>query len=257
MKDEQLRSILDYMEMSGGFASVKTLADEMGVSEMTIRRYLAKLEGNGSVARVSSGAVRTHQLREGDQDFKAALQHYEQEKRAIASHAVSLLNKRQIIFLDTGSTCYYVARYLPEDASITVITYSLDIVSALRNRKGIRVINPGGELDSTLNVLAGPQAEQVLSSFNADIAFLGVGGIDPRLGTQENTLVQIPLKRTMARNSTHSYVLADSSKLGHRSYFTGTPLTELREVITTTAADPKQVQMVRDAGVIVTTVSLE
>ena len=257
MKDKQLRAILDYLEMTGGFASVKTLADEMDVSEMTIRRYLVKLEENGSIARVSSGAIRTHQLREGDQDFHASLRHYEREKRAIANHAVSLLSNRHIIFLDTGSTCYYVARYLPEDTSITVITYSLDIVSALRNRKGIRVICPGGELDNTLNVLAGPQAEQVLSSFNADIAFLCVGGIDPRLGTQENTLVQIPLKRTMARNSTENYLLADSSNLGHRSYFTGTPLNELKEVITTTAADPKQIQLLRDGGLAVTTVSLE
>lgn len=256
MKDRQLRAIVDYLEMTGGFATVRTLADELNVSEMTIRRYLIRLEENGSVARVTSGAIRTHQLREGDKGFQAALQHFEREKRAIATHAVSLLNERNTIFLDTGSTCYYVARYLPEDTDITVITYSLDIVSALRNRKGIRVVCPGGELDGTLNVLAGPQAEQVLSSFTADIAFLGVGGIEPRLGTQENTLVQIPLKRTMAQNSTENYVLADSSKLGHRSYFTGTALSDLREIITTTAADSKQIQFLRDAGLKVTTVPL-
>lgn len=249
MKEELLRAILDYVEMSGGFASVKALADHMGTSEMTIRRYLTQLEERGSVARVSAGAVRTHHIREGDSELTAALRKYEAQKRAIARFAVSLISARQTIFMDTGSTCYYAAKYLPEENNLTVITYSLDIVSALRNRRGIRVICPGGELDSTLNVFAGPHAEEVLSSFTADIALLGVGGIVPELGTQENTLVQIPLKRVMNRNSRQSYVLADSSKLGHRSYFTGTPTRELHDIVTTTEAAPAHIDRLEDVGV--------
>ena len=257
MKDDVQQSILDYIEMSGGFASVKGLAMEMNVSVMTIRRHLMQLEERGSIARVRAGAIRTHDLREGDDDLSVALRHFEEEKREIAHHAINLIKSRQTIFLDTGSTCYYVAKYLPEDRSLNVITYSLDIVSALRNRRGVRVICPGGELDSTLNVFAGPHAEGVLSSFIADIALLGVGGIEPELGTQENTLVQIPLKKTMARNSKESYILADSSKLGHRSYFTGIPIGELDRIVTTNAGDERQIQLLRAAGLIVTVVPVE
>jgi DeoR/GlpR family transcriptional regulator of sugar metabolism len=257
MKDELLGSIVDFIEMSGGFASVKTLADEMSVSEMTIRRYLLILEKRGSIARVSAGAVRQHNLREGDDDLIVALRHFEKEKRAIAAYAATLVENRQLIFLDTGSTCYHVATNLPMDCRLTVITYSLDIVSALRHRRDIRVICPGGELDSTLNVFAGPHAEQTLSSFTADLALLGAGGIDPGLGTQENTLVQIPLKRIMSRNSNNSYLLLDSSKLGHRSYFSGTPVSEIRNIITTTAADSVQLSYLKAAGIAVTSVPVD
>ncbi len=256
MKDKQGQKIVAYIEMSGGFASVEDIARVMDVSVMTVRRHLTELEEQGSIARVRAGAIRTHQLREGDEDFTASLKHYEDEKRAIARHAVGLVSSRQTLFLDTGSTCYYVAKYLPEDKSITVITYSLDIVSALRNRRGIRVICPGGELDSILNVFAGPQAEQTLGSFAADISLLGVGAVDLSAGTQENTIVQIPLKTLMAKNSRTSYLLADSSKLGKRSYFSAIPLAELSHVITTTAAEAAHVEALRRAGIEVTQASI-
>lgn len=247
--------ILEYIEIAG-FASLNELSEQLGVSEMTVRRHLARLEEQGSVARIRAGAVRTNHVQGADQAFSQKLWKYREEKMAIARHAASLLSYGQTVFVDTGSTCFYLARSFPIDKQLTVITHSLIIVNALRGNPGVRVICPGGELDSALHVFAGPHAERLLDSFTADIAFVATDGIDLARGTQEDNLVQIPLKSTMNRNARESYLLADSSKLSFRSYFTGTPLSDLAHVITTSKANAEHVVALRDAGIEVTVVEM-
>jgi len=240
--------VAEYVELHG-FASTDQIAKRFSVSEMTIRRALQRLEENRRLIRVRSGAVPGRSIHTYGRGFVTNMYLHRDEKQEIARFAVGLVSGCRTLFLDTGSTCYLVAKMLPENSGITVITYSLDIVSALRSKPGVRVVCPGGELDSTLNVFAGPHAEQILESFTADVSLLGAGAVDNRMGTQEDVLVQIPIKKIMNRNSTRSYLLVDSGKLGRRSYFSSIPVDQIAHIITSEKADMKFVEHVRQAGV--------
>jgi DeoR/GlpR family transcriptional regulator of sugar metabolism len=245
--------VAEYIELCG-FCPNNDIAKRFNVSEMTVRRCLDRLEDLGRVRRVRSGAVSVKHTRSHARGLTDNLFRQREQKQAIASHAAALIREGQTIFLDTGSTCYYLAQEIMENAGITVITYSLDIVSALRGKPGIRVICPGGEYDATLNIFAGPHAETLLGSFKADLAFLGVGAIDPETGTQENTIIQTPLKAIMNANARHSYVLADSTKFGHRSYFDSIPISQIRHVITSTALEQRYTVILQEKGIQVETV---
>ncbi len=244
-----------YIEVAG-FASLEELSRNLQISEMTVRRQLSRLEKEGTVVRIRAGAVRTTQAQGADQAFSQKLSQNKEEKKAIAKYAATLVDYGQTLFIDTGSTCYYLAKRLPTDKQLTVITHSLIIVNALRDNPGVRVICPGGELDSALNIFAGPHTERLLNSFNADLAFVATDGLDLERGTQENSLVQTPIKATMNKNARTSYLVTDSSKLNYRSYFTGTPLKDLHHIVTTSRAEPEYLEALRNAGVEVTAIPL-
>lgn len=247
--------VAEFVELQG-FASTEKIAKRFSVSEMTVRRSLQRLEDNKRLLRVRSGAVPGRSIHTYGRGFVANLYQHRDEKLEIARYAVSLVTGCRTLFLDTGSTCYLVAKLLPENTGLTVITYSLDIVSALRSKAGIRVVCPGGELDASLNVFAGPHAERVLETFTADISLLGAGAVDEIMGTQEDVLVQIPIKTVMNRNGQRSYLLVDSGKLGRRSYFSSIPLDQISQLITSEKADPEFVRRIREAGVHVVTVPI-
>lgn len=250
-----LRSAYDdvhqYIDIAG-FASLDELAQNLNISEMTVRRQLTRLEEEGIVVRIRAGAIRATLGRGADRAFSQKLYLNMEEKKTIANYSTTLVEYGQTIFIDNGSTCYYLSKCLPTDKQLTVITHSQIIVDVLRENPGVRVICPGGELDSAINIFAGPHTERVLDSFIADLAFFTTDGLDLTRGTQENSLVQTPIKATMNRNARDSYLVADSSKLNCRSYFTGTPLEDLRHVITTSRAETEHVNALKRVGIAVT-----
>lgn len=234
-----------------GFISVRDIARRFEVSEVTARRYLKRLGALPDVRLIRGGAVSLQPaLRQVfGQSILVGLERQRREKLALAAYAASLIEFGETIFIDSGSTCYYLVRALPENRNLTVITHSLDVAVAAKGLRGVRVICPGGEVDDVLNIFFGTLAERQFASFYADRAFLGVGSLDVRRGTHESTLVEVPLKNLLNRNSRHSYLVADSSKFGRHANFGSIELAEVRTVVTTQAADPLACETLRSAGV--------
>lgn len=249
------KDVSEFVDLHG-FASTEELAERFSVSEMTVRRCLLRLEDQGQIMRVRAGAIPGRQARTHGRGFVDNLYRARNEKQQIALRAVEIIRGARTVFLDTGSTCYFVARLIPENVGLTVITHSLDVVAALRDKAGVRVVCPGGELDSNLNVFAGPHAERIIESFTADFSLLGTGALDIKMGTQENTLVQIPIKSIMNKNSARSFLLLDSSKFGRRSYFSGIPIDNITDIITTERTENRYIQDLRSIDITVDVVSV-
>jgi len=242
--------LVEYLRFRG-FVAVADLARRFEVSEVTARRYLKRLGALPDVRLVPGGAVSLQPaLRQVfGQSILMGLERNRGEKLALAAYAAALIEYGETIFVDSGSTCYYLVRALPENRNLTVITHSLDVAVAAKGLRGVRVICPGGEVDDVLNIFAGPLAERQFASFYADRAFLGVGSIDARSGTHESTLVEVPLKNLLNRNCRHSYLVADSTKFSRHANFGCIALGDLRTILTTEAADKASVDALRTAGV--------
>jgi len=189
-----------------------TLADELGVSSMTIRRDVRILEEAGHITTTRGGA--SAQLTNSkDILINPRAQDQSAAKSQIGQYAASLIEKGEVIFLGTGSTTAVFAQFLPSNLDLTVITPSLPHASVLAAR-GVNVVSTGGVVATADLAQTGAVAHDALLRFFATRTVIGSGGISQRGGLTEFDQVIADLNRVMVERSEEVMVLADPSKCG-------------------------------------------
>ncbi|MBN2292247.1 MAG: DeoR/GlpR transcriptional regulator, partial [Pirellulales bacterium] len=107
-RNQRQESILELLARRGRL-NVDDLADELGVTAMTIRRDLAAMEKTGVLTRTHGGCVlQSPFVRE--LPFSQKEQQHREQKYAIACAAVGMLKSGDRVYLDTGTTAVHVAR---------------------------------------------------------------------------------------------------------------------------------------------------
>ena len=171
------------------------------------------------------------------------------EKRAIARVAAGLVHAGERLFLDAGSTCRFLAEALPDNRDLTIITHSLDNVSALAHRPGFHLILLGGAFDPRLNAFISPMTETALAAFHADTAFLGAVGVDEHGGVSSNSLSEERIKALMALQAGATILLTDGSKLGTVAFRAVLPLSRVSCIITDAGASARICAAFRRKGI--------
>ncbi len=203
-----------------GAVRVADLVDELGVSDMTVRRDIAELAQAGLVRRVHGGAVGVEaRHRSADEPgFEAKRGWAAAEKAAVARLAAGLIEPGQSVALSAGTTTHLLAREIASSAALrplTVVTNSLPVAEALHTAAspaGLDVILTGG-VRTPSDALVGPVADGSLSRLRVDTAYLGVHGLDEDGLTTPNLLEAATNQALLAR-ATQLTVLADHTKWG-------------------------------------------
>jgi len=193
--------------------SIDDLAGRFGVSGMTVRRDLERLEARGDVIRTHGGAALAQRLT-FEFSFREKQNRKSGAKSRIAESAARHIEDGHVVILDTGTTTLEIARRVLGRRNVTVITTSLAIVSALQFAAGVRIVLLGGFLRGGSPDLHGPLTEQNMEMFRADVAFLGADAVDLDGNTYADDLQVVNLDRKMAASAAHVIVVADSSKFG-------------------------------------------
>src|SRR5690606_29319681 len=107
MEAQERRDLIERRILSDGEANFKTLSQEFGVSEMTVRRDLELLEQSGSVRRIMGGAIAVHGTAV-EPGFDARALVSAREKVGISIAAVEHLIPGETVVLDSGSTALAV-----------------------------------------------------------------------------------------------------------------------------------------------------
>lgn len=220
---------------SGPGVSVSELAREFGVSEMTVRRDLAALEGLSHIQRTHGGAVLTERMML-EFDYRERREHNRPLKRAIAAAARKLIRPGQRLILDNGTTTLELAALLKDGQDITVITPSLAVASELQHAAGVEVILLGGVIRRGSPDLTGPVTEHCLQLFAADYAFQGADGIDANGAIYNIDLRLSAVDKVMRRVAQKSVVLADHTKIGVTALARSGTLADVDIFITDAAA---------------------
>lgn len=102
--------------------SVRRLAEQLNVSQMTIRQGMAMLEEKGFLIRTHGGGLPADKLRY----LRRAFPNYSvtPQKIAIGKLAPTQVQPKQTVMVDSGTPTLEVARNLPKDMDITVATTS-------------------------------------------------------------------------------------------------------------------------------------
>ena len=238
--------ILERVAASGS-VRIGEIAASMGVSAMTVRRDLRQLEEDGFLRRSHGGATRYLTM-----DFKLAANgravRMTAEKTAIAREAAGLIARGDSLFLGYGTTIACLARYVPVNQDLTVITYALEAASFLGSRPGVTVIGTGGVVQPEGLSQTGSLAEATLRRFHATKAFIGAGGVALRAGITDHSYPESELNRLMVERADEVYVLADHTKLGEVALATVCALSAVRMLITDASASRAQVDALRSQG---------
>jgi DeoR/GlpR family transcriptional regulator of sugar metabolism len=191
---------------------VSELARELGVSEMTIRRDIRRLERDGFLRQTYGGAT-AHVTRSFDVAFNARALKHAREKHLIGMRAASLVGEAQTLFLGIGTTTEQLARYLPPREDLTIVTASVPAASLLGTRP-FRVVLLGGTVLRDELTCVGPVATATIDRYRFDTAVIGAAGLTARWGVTELTDEEAEVQRRAVDRASRLIVLADGSKLG-------------------------------------------
>jgi DeoR/GlpR family transcriptional regulator of sugar metabolism len=226
---------------------IAELASELGVSEMTIRRDITRLERDGFLRRTYGGAT-AHLTRSMELLFNARALENAPAKRLIGMHAAETLTPDRTIFIGIGSTTEQFAMFLPARDDLTVVTGSLPVASLLGTRKG-RVVVLGGSVLTDELACVGPVAAATVRRYHADIAVLGAAGLSARHGITELSDEAAEIQRLMIEHSDRLVIVADGSKLGEVTMASVTPADRITTLITNDAAPTQELVELEALGV--------
>jgi DeoR/GlpR family transcriptional regulator of sugar metabolism len=229
---------------SEGYVSSAALAEELGVSEMTIRRDLRQLHLEGHARRVTGGAslpsggVRGASFEERDLSASA-------EKAAIAAACAAELAGAGTVALDAGTTVAGVAALLAPGT--TVVSHSLPVLATCTEREDLSVIALGGTYLSSTRSFTGQATREGLDRVSLDVAVLSATAVDETGLLCANDL-DAEIKQAFAAGARRRILLVDSGKIGGRAPIRFGSLAAIDLVITGSRLDDAQRELLSAAG---------
>lgn len=216
-----------------GAARVADLAQQLDVSEMTVRRDLDTLHDAGLIVKVHGGATVRYEHSTDEPGFEAKLSLNIAEKRAIAASAALLTGPGAAIGITAGTTTAQLAAELVTVPNLTVVTNSLRVAGVFHEheRADRTVVLTGGERTPS-DALVGPVAVAALSTFHLDMVFMGVHGMHERAGFTTPNLREAETNRAFVEAAHELVVLADHTKWGVTGLTTMAALDDAAVVVT-------------------------
>jgi DeoR family deoxyribose operon repressor len=244
-RKERLSRILSFLEQTHG-ATIGDLSERLGVSEMTIRRDLELLTSDNKATLVRAGAIPVPNAGWTLADPRAGAA---SEKMRIGRKAASLVEKNDIVIIDSGSTTEWLARSLPHDLPVTILCFALNILLAAGKGSARTTVLAGGVMQQERLVFSSPEGVDLVRRFRAHKAFLSADGVSPTLGVTCADGGEAELKKAAIASSQSLILLADSRKLGLVSPSWFANLKDFDAVITDTGITAEYVEILRRLGV--------
>lgn len=224
------QKILDKLNEHGE-VDIKQMAADLDISEITARRDLNQLAGDGLLYRTHGGGMKVNPF-EKPHDFINKAAKNQEAKDNICRMAAGQIQDGDVIFMDCGSTVFRLCQFI-KNKKIKVITNSLPVIHELQNcAVSLNII--GGEFDAERLAVHGSIANEHISKYRAAKAFLGVDGLSEN-GLFANTENEAAITTAFANNSACTYLLCDASKIGKESYLKFADLSLINVIITDAA----------------------
>lgn len=211
MKKDRETQILDLLTAENKL-EVSVLAEQVGVSQVTMRKDLDELERRGIIVREHGYAV----LRSAD-DIQSRIAYHYEEKRRIAERAAELVENGDTIMIESGSCCALLADVLAERLKdLTILTNSAFIADYIRRKCAFQIILLGGIYQPEAQVMVGPMVRLCVEEFYVSRFFIGVDGYSDRTGFTNQDHMRAAAVRDMARQAEKVVVLTESEKFNRR-----------------------------------------
>lgn len=214
LTEERHKYILNQLKKTGLVKS-QELMQNLDCSESTIRRDLALLEDAGELTRIHGGAKKIYQLDKELSTFEKSSINV-QEKKDIAKLAASFIEENDTIYLDAGTTTFYLIHYL-KNKNVQVVTNGIQHAALLADQQ-TKTILLGGNIKSKTKAIIGTTTINQLEGYRFNKCFLGINGIDNEFGYTTPDIEEAAVKKQAHLHSSKTFVLADKTKFNKVSF---------------------------------------
>lgn len=228
MRFERLDNIMEILQVSKSITLDK-LCEQLKVSKNTIRRDIAQLEEQGKIKKFYGG-IRLQTSSE-PVPFTERASVNSNEKKLIAEKAASMVEPGDVIFIDSGTTTKYMIPLLAKKEGITVVTASVEVISAA-TKYNLNLICTGGTLYTPSKSFVGNTVTQALSQFNIHKAFMSSSGVSQMKGVTNANPLECDNKKVVMRGAAEKILLIDHSKFGKSALMIYADLGDFDKLIT-------------------------
>lgn len=151
------------------------------------------------------------------------------------------------MFIGSGSLTYLLLKHLPEQMPLTIVTNSMNVAEALREREWIDTYLIGGRVKPSGN-MTDVLASESIRQFKFDIGFMTGGGI-----SDEGIFVATPevaaFGRAASAVSRRRIGMATHHVIGQDGFAKAGAVEDLDVLITDEKADQEVVKRIQETGV--------
>lgn len=211
LRDDRLEK-LAAMLAGQSHLRLSTVAADLGVSEMTIRRDV--MESRGRFACLGGHVIGAQNDSADSYVLKEEIDHHAAAKSAACAKAVELIEVGDTIFIDCGTTMPHLAALIPRDLRLTAVCYSLNVAEILSRRENTRLILLGGLFHPGAASFSGDAALEELRRLNVNKAFISAGGVHEERGVTCSHFHEVRVKQAAIARALESHLVVDASKFG-------------------------------------------
>lgn len=246
-KPRERRERIKSRVVDEGFVRIEQLADELGVTPMTIRRDLDYLQSRGWLRKVRGGATA-----QPSTAFHGDVRHRTQamvaEKDALARAALPLVRPGQSVIVDDSTTALALTRLLAQRAPLTVITNFVPVTQALAGSPGIELISLGGTYYPAYDAFLGLRTVDAVTSLYADTLFASTTAIT-RGQCYHQSQETVAVKRALMEAAARKILLVDHTKFRRRGLYQLAPVSAFDLVIVDSGIPAAELDALQADGV--------
>jgi DeoR family ulaG and ulaABCDEF operon transcriptional repressor len=253
LEKQRQQLILDILDEQQ-FASVRSLSPQLGASEATIRRDITKMAASGQLKKIRGGAEALAENIGQPQRphlkgsvFLADKEMHAGNKRLIAQKAVELCEDGDAIIINGGSSTFMMGEFL-SDRQMNILTNSFVLAQYLSENSSNQITLPGGEIYRKQEIILSSFENDTIQHYHGSKMFMSTPGISDA-GVMESDPLLIRAEQKLRKQADKLIVLADSSKLGKRSNFIFSTLSDVDVLITDSNAEPDLVRLFESRGI--------
>lgn len=213
LTEERRNEIVSYIEEHRA-VTVQELVDALDASPATIRRDLTALHDEHRILKVFGGAtsLSSRDVNTVEPSVAEKANKSINEKNLIAEYAASLIQDNDFVYIDSGTTTFYLIDYIV-NTNAKYVTNGIVHAKKLLER-GLSTMIIGGRVKPVTEAVIGPDCVEALSKYHFTKSFMGTNGISVSAGFTTPDIDEAVVKSEAIKHSYLSYVLADSSKFG-------------------------------------------
>ena len=247
LKAERLE-IIKSLGKENEIISWEMLQSYLDASMATIRRDVEDLEKAGAVRKTRGGII--FPRAEGVEPSDAIRKYNNPDAKArIGEAALSYIKDHDFIMLDSGSTVLELAKRIPKNLHLGMVTYYFEAARITADNENTEVFLAGGKVRKKFYTCHGFMAEKMLEGFHASTFFMGADGVDIQNGITGYNSLDVPLKQIMIRHSDKVVLMCDHSKFESAAFVYIAPIDEIDVVITDSGTDDKYIKALQDKGI--------